>query len=121
MLQVKLQKSTPENSCLIELSQGKFAIVDRPEPARLRYFKWRAIRCNFRWYAVSNVIQAGRRTTIAMHRFIAETPSNEICHHLNKNSLDNRLGNLMNMTNRQHAQLHKIRRWKRKNQRITTI
>ena len=116
MLQVKLENPTPENSCLIELSQGKFAIVDRPEPLGLQYFKWRAIRCNFRWYAVATSTYTGHKSTVAMHRLIAGTPANEVCHHLNKHSLDNRLCNLMNLTNRAHAQLHKIRRWRRKNQ-----
>lgn len=111
MLQVKLEKPGPENSCLIELTQGKFAIVDRPMPPGVMDHKWRAVKWNFRWYAYSTRTLAGKCAGVAMHRLIANTPIGEVCHHANKNSLDNRRPNLMNMSNRFHGELHRIRKW----------
>lgn len=113
MLQVKLEKPTPENSCLIELSQGKFAIVDKPVPEFIGEYKWRAVRWNFRWYAYASTLLNGSPCRQAMHRLIARTPHGQICHHYNKNSLDNRLGNLLNQTQHDHAELHGIRKWGR--------
>lgn len=120
MLQVKLIEPTPENSCLIELTQGKFAIVDRPEPDVLRHFNWCAIKWNFRWYAVAYVTVNGKRSCVAMHKILTDTPFGWVCHHYNRNSLDNRLGNLLNMTQRHHRKLHGIRRFGHKHREKTS-
>lgn len=114
MLQVKLETPTPENSRMVKLTQGKFAIVDIDVNPVIWEFKWRAIKWNFRYYAYSTKRLDGTRARVAMHRLLAKTPPGEIAHHLNKNSLDNRLGNLMNMTDRHHKELHKIRKFGRK-------
>lgn len=113
MLQVKLEDPTPENSCQVKLNHGKFAVVDRPMPHCIIVYKWRAIKWNFRWYAYSTRTLAGKCAGVAMHRLIANTPIGEVCHHYNKNSLDNRLANLLNQTNHDHAELHGIRKWGR--------
>ena len=111
MFQVKLETPTPENSIMVKLTQGKFAIVDLDVDPVIWKYKWRAIKWNFRYYAYSTKRLDGTPARIAMHRLIAGTSPGEICHHLNGHSLDNRLGNLINMTNRHHAELHGIRRW----------
>lgn len=114
MLQVKLEDPTPQNSLVVDLTQGKSAIVDIDVTPLVWEYRWRAIKWNFRWYAYSTKRRDGTPALIAMHRLIAKTPPGQICHHLNRNSLDNRLSNLMNLTNRLHGQLHKIRKWGRK-------
>lgn len=111
MFRIKLETPTPENSRLVELTQGKYAIVDIDVDPLVWEYKWRAIKWNFRWYAYSTKRLDGTTTRIAMHRLIACTPLGEICHHANGNSLDNRSANLLNLSNRLHAQIHKIRRW----------
>ena len=111
MLQVKLETPTAENSIRVALTQGKFAIVDINVDPVIWEYKWRAIKWNFRWYAYSTKMLDGTIARVAMHRLIAHTPPGQVCHHLNKNSLDNRKANLLNMTNREHAELHGIRRW----------
>lgn len=121
MLQVKLEKPTRQNSLVIELTKGKTAIVDRVVNDYLFECVWVAVKWNFRWYAYSWKKKDGSRSRIAMHRLIAQTPPSEICHHLNKNSLDNRKANLLNMTPRAHRQLHGIRAFGRKNEHKTTI
>lgn len=116
MLQVKLEKPTPDNSTLIPLTQGKIAIVDKPVPDGLFAHRWIAVIWHYRWYAYSYRLRDGSPCRVSMHRLIADTPIGEVCHHLNRNSLDNRLANLLNLTNFLHAQLHGIRKWGRKNQ-----
>lgn len=121
MLQVKLEKPTEFNSYRWPLTHDKTAIVDLPVPAHLYDYKWVAVCWNFRWYAYSYRKVNGDKSGIAMHRLIANTPPNETTHHLNKNSLDNRQANLLNMTFRDHKQLHGIRRFGRKKKVKTTI
>ena len=112
MLQVKLQKPTAENSRWVLLTQGKFAIVDVGALQLVSGFRWTAIRWHFRWYAYSWRRHDGTPSRIAMHRLIANTPPGEHCHHLNKNSLDNRFANLLNQLPRHHRELHGIRKFR---------
>lgn len=112
MLQVKLEKPTAKNSRELLLTNGMVVIVDYPVPDNLLLYVWRAVCWNFRWYAYSTRRIDGTRCRIAMHRLIAETPPGEVCHHYNKNSLDNRRGNLLNQTPLHHRQLHRIRIWR---------
>lgn len=114
MLQVKLETPTRYNSINIELTKGKTAIVDRIVTDEIFDYIWVAVLWNFRWYAYSWKKKDGTRSRVAMHRLIAQTPPGEICHHLHKNTLDNRRANLLNMTHRDHKQLHGIRRFGRK-------
>lgn len=115
MLQVKLEKPTKENSCQVKLTNGMFAIVDKPLTNQIAGLKWRAIKWHFRWYAVASRTLHGSTVQVAMHRLIAATPRGEVCHHYNKNSLDNRFANLLNQLPLHHQQLHKIRKFGRKN------
>lgn len=116
MLQVKLETPTKFNSCLIDIGAGHFAIVAKPPPQKVFAFKWRAVLWNFRWYAFATHLLDGTPCRVSMHRLVANTPPGEVCHHLNKNSLDNRRGNLLNQIPLHHAQLHRIRKFGRKNQ-----
>lgn len=121
MLQVKLEKPTKYNSIPVDIGHGLTAIVSQDLPDDFFDYVWVAVKWNFRWYAYSWKKKDGSRSRIAMHRLIAQTPPGEICHHLNKNSLDNRKANLLNMTPRAHRQLHGIRRFGRKKEHKTTI
>lgn len=121
MLTVKMEKPTAENCRWVLLTQGKFAIIDRDALQLVSGFRWVAVKWNFRWYAYSYTWLDGTRSRVAMHRLIASTPPGELTHHLNKNSLDNRRSNLLNMTCRAHGALHGIRRFGRKKKRKTTI
>lgn len=111
MLQVKLEEPTPANSVLIPLVGGKVAIVDNPVPDFVWSYRWRAVFWHYRCYAYASTLNDGSPCSMAMHRLIAKTPAGEVCHHYNGNSLDNRIGNLLNQTNHDHAQLHGIRMW----------
>jgi len=111
MLQVKLKSLPNENARFFKLTDDTVAIVDYPLPDFLFGYFWRSVIWHYRRYAISTKRLDGTRCRVAMHRLIAGTPSGEVCHHYNRNSMDNRLGNLLNMTNRHHAELHGIRKW----------
>lgn len=78
------------NSERIELTQGKFALVDAEDYERLSKYKW---HCHH-GYAVRNEKQPnGKRKTLPMHRQILETPL-PFVDHINLDRLDNRKSNL---------------------------
>jgi len=53
-------------------------------------------------YAIRKVQRKGKSITLRMHREIMNTPEGYDCHHLNKNTLDNRKINLKNCTKTEH-------------------
>jgi len=81
--------------------------VDAQYKPILLQFKWRAVQAKRSWYAKANIVSHGKTITIAMHRFIARTPTGKVCHHKNGNSLDNRKMNLENMGKKSHDLYHK--------------
>ena len=79
----------------IELSQGKFALVDDEDFEHINQFKWYYAA----GYARRNLrMKNGKRKIIFMHRIIAKTPEGMYCDHINGNTLDNRKSNLRNVT-----------------------
>ncbi|MBA7611854.1 hypothetical protein ES703_19085 [subsurface metagenome] len=87
---------------LIPLTRGKVAIVSAHREAALLKFSWRAVQHKRSWYAKTTITKNGKKIDISMHRFIARTPFDDICHHINRNSLDNRDENLQNMSKTDH-------------------
>lgn len=90
----------------IELTHGMFAIVDAWNYEELNKHKWRAVKASHKWYAVRDRPWGDKVYTVKMHRVIAHTPKDLVTHHDNRNSLDNREFNLLNMTNPDHKRLH---------------
>lgn len=91
---------------LIPLTQGKVAIITASREAALLKFSWRAVKSQWNWYAKATLGPKRPGIEISMHRFVARTPFGLVCHHDNRNSLDNRDENLENMTKQQHNLLH---------------
>lgn len=81
-------------SCLknIELTQGKFAIVDDSEFDNVNQFKWHYDKTT--GYAKRSVTTNGVRKIVYMHRFINNTPDGMLTDHKNGDRLDNRKENL---------------------------
>lgn len=69
-------------------------------------YTWRAVRHGRCFYAKTTVHSPHRPYDLSMHRMIANTPTGMVCHHRNRNSLDNREANLCNMTKKAHDSLH---------------
>jgi len=91
---------------IIPLTRGKVAIVDSAYHRTLCQFHWRAVKAKYNWYAKADIVRDGKIITISMHRFVARTKFPDVCHHKNRQSLDNRLSNLENMSKEQHSLIH---------------
>jgi hypothetical protein len=79
----------------IDLTQGKFAIVDDGDFEMLSSRKWFAFNnCNRGWYAVCHNNDLPSRSLIRMHRVILNPPIGFFIDHINGNGLDNRRENL---------------------------
>lgn len=78
----------------IPLTQGKFALVDEADYAKVSEFKWQAEPHSGIWYARRD--EGGRKAKkkIYLHRFITDAPAGKHVDHKNKNGLDNRQSNL---------------------------
>ena len=101
-------KSLPlQPTCLIPLDNGLAAIVDQIDLHWLNEFNWHAVRHGRAWYAETRIGRAHSFKKFSMHRMIARTPRGHVCHHRNRNSLDNRSSNLLNMTRHSHEFLHR--------------
>jgi len=74
----------------IELTQGKFAIVEDEDFEYLSQFNW----CFNNGYAVRNVTVSGKQKSQRMHRLITNCPDNMDVDHINHDKLDNRKTNL---------------------------
>jgi hypothetical protein len=88
---------------LIDLTRGQAAIVDAEDCEILSAFKWYAKFSPFTssFYAVRKATIDGKRTTILMHREIFGAHHGEKIDHQNRNTLDNRRGNLRVASSRQ--------------------
>jgi hypothetical protein len=87
----------------IQLTQGKFAIVDDADYEWLNQWKWYACAdCNT-YYAVRAAYKDGKQTTVQMHRQILSLKPSDPrqCDHRDGNGLNNRRKNLRIAT---HAQ-----------------
>jgi hypothetical protein len=75
----------------IQLTHGKFAIVDDDDFECLSQYRW----FYHHWgYAARACSESGDKYQIAMHRQIAGAPDGLIVDHINHNKLDNRKENL---------------------------
>lgn len=91
----------------IDLGNGMTAILNAFDYAHLYRYSWRAVKHGRAYYAKTTVGKGVKRCDLSMHRMVAHTPFGMVCHHRNRNSLDNRLENLINMTRQDHDMLHK--------------
>lgn len=92
--------------CCIRLVNGEEAYVDPEDWVALDRTSWRRSvkHHNLR---VRKLCGSGKtRITVFLHRIVAKTPLDQVCHHLNENPLDNRRLNLANMSHYEHKILH---------------
>lgn len=74
----------------IELTQGKYAIVDESDYESISRFKW----CFSHGYA----LRKNNGKTQYMHQLINNTPAGMVTDHINRDRLDNRRANLRSVT-----------------------
>lgn len=91
----------------IALSQGKFALVDKCDFDKINKYKWSAYcdKGTNSYYATRNSrrVEDKKRTTIHMHRYVMNAPSEVVVDHKYHNTLDNRKGNLRLSTHSQNS------------------
>ncbi|MBD3352014.1 MAG: hypothetical protein GF364_11060 [Candidatus Lokiarchaeota archaeon] len=82
-------KQLDENTCLIALNKGCFALIDKEDYPKLKNFRWK-VQGSRNQYAYT----ARKKKTIYMHRFLANPSVDKVVDHINHNTLDNRKSNL---------------------------
>lgn len=103
----KKPTKTDSEARVIPLGGLHMALVDADLYEDLMHFRWRAVKYFRSWYARALTDPDRKHIGISMHRLIAHTPRDMVCHHRNRNTLDNRRVNLINMTRHDHEFLHK--------------
>lgn len=89
----------------IALTQNQFALVDDEDYEFLNQWKWHAHKPGKTFYALRSIQQNGKRTTIRMHRVIAERMGIKgMADHKNRNGLDNQRNNLRSATHKQNCE-----------------
>lgn len=92
----------------IELTRGKFAIVDDTDFEWLYQWKWIAVKGRNTFYAVRGEGIFPFRKLVFMHRVIMNTPDGMETDHQDHNGLNNQRYNLRNCTRMQNSQNQKI-------------
>ncbi len=83
----------------IELTQGKFALVDDEDFEKINQYKWYFFIGK---YAVKNITYNKKQKHLLMHRFIMNCPDGLEIDHINNNGLDNQKKNLRVVTRQQN-------------------
>lgn len=94
------------NFRLVPVSPNTYAIVSPEDYPSLCNYSWRLVQARWNTYAKADYTKDGKKHTISMHRLIAKTPYGQVCHHINRRTLDNRRQNLRNMDKMAHKMLH---------------
>lgn len=93
----------------IQLTQGKFALVDDTNFEMVNQFKWFALKNRRRFYAARKVRKPdGGWTTFYLHRFLM--PGVFSIDHIDGNSLNDQMSNLRPASPRQNKQGFQLKR-----------
>lgn len=87
---------------IINITQGKVAIVDAEDFEQINQWRWFANRKGKLWYVGRWVTIEGKKYQVYMHRFITNAPKGKVVDHINGNGLDNRRSNLRICTHREN-------------------
>lgn len=89
------------NIAWIPLTQGKWAMVDLDDLARVINRSWHVVQAGSHSYAGS--FFPGAKSHTLMHRYVASAPKGMYVDHVDGNTLDNRKCNLRVCTNSQNS------------------
>lgn len=84
---------------IIELTQGKFALISNRDVARVNQYSWWADRRRKIWYARGEI----EGKLIYLHRFILDLPPGSRINHKDGNGLNCTRGNMIRCTNQQNC------------------
>lgn len=93
----------------VPLTKGKVALISPKRAITIGCHKWCAKKSHSKYYAMRKVHRNGDVKYLLMHREIAQTPDDQLCHHKNDHSLDNRDRNLENMSSFDHEKFYSWR------------
>ena len=109
-MKVLTEKPYPETpTALIPLGHNLIAKYDPELYHLIEKYHWFAKKSFNCWYAVAWVRNNGSRKLIRMHRLIAGTPPHLVTHHINGDTMDNRIDNLLNISEFEHAKYFSYR------------
>lgn len=78
----------------IELTKGKFTLVDDDDFEKISQYKWYVTKKRDNYYAYRDQMINKKKYHIPLHRFLLNVPENMEVDHINRNGLDNRRENL---------------------------
>jgi len=81
---------------------GYEVLIDSNLHTFLSKFNWFLKKSAHSKYVCTRKIVKGKMIYVRMHRLILQAPSQMKVHHINHNTLDNRIDNLMLVTEREH-------------------
>lgn len=90
----------------IPLTKGLVALIDQVDFDLVNQYTWRAVKYHRSYYARGTLKANHKNRSCSMHRLISKTKAGDVCHHRNRDTLDNRRCNLVNMTKNDHKFLH---------------
>lgn len=98
-----IESEQKENVKIIELTQGKVALIDASDYGLISKYRWYARWDKGTWYAVYCVYpEKGRKYTIFIHRIILDVPKDLQVDHINGDGLDCRRINMRICTQQQN-------------------
>lgn len=108
MLALKAKQPTDQSGKKIHLTGDYYALVDDDMFEELNRYKWSSHITHGNCYAVRKTYINLKPVFIYMHRVVAKTPPDMVCHHIYGNSLDNRRAHLQNLARGEHDFIHWI-------------
>lgn len=93
-----------DNMKRIPLTQGQFAIVDDEDYDYLMRWKWRLLKGNNTYYAITSIYRKHKRTTESMHRMILKPKDGRWVDHKDRNGLNNTRLNIRTCSKSQNGQ-----------------
>lgn len=94
------------NIGIVKVHPDTSSIIDANEFDNINQYKWYIIKQHGLPYAARKVTTNGKIHWVRMHRQIMHTPKGQVVHHKNRNTLDNRKINLVNVTDQVHKEIH---------------
>jgi len=91
---------------MIKVHPNTSSIIDAEDFDNINQYKWYIIKQHGLPYAARKVTTNGKTHWVRMHRQIMHTKNGFVVHHKNRNTLDNQKENLINVTDKQHKEIH---------------